>query len=145
MKNQLLSAVIAVALIWLPSCTNEPTCKFEGTWGVDVKIESTVLSNSIVNIAEEEYRSSTYRFEKDGKMHIDKTTEVKSTQEATWQFDPNTQQVSWKGAEGQPAELNETFEVKSCSADTIVLFQRLPPEPEKEEVARVTLTLIRKQ
>ncbi|GIV31660.1 MAG: hypothetical protein KatS3mg029_1011 [Saprospiraceae bacterium] len=143
MKNQL--AIVATAsMLWLLSCSNEPTCNFEGSWSVEPRIESSILSKTIVSIAEEDYRSSVYRFEKEGKMYIDRRAEGStSQQEATWQFDPATQQLSWKGVSGQPAELNETFEVKSCSADTIVLFQRLPPEPDKEEVAKVTLTLAR--
>lgn len=142
-----LSILTAMAaIISLQACSNEPSCNFEGKWQVttaDLKTEK--ISPSIVNMAKEEYLSTEYEFLPEGKLRIHKKIENGDpiTTEAGWAFDEATQQISWSNPETTPNHINEAYQLTTCSAESITLTQRMPADPEKEELVTVTLTLSR--
>lgn len=110
----------------------------------DIKTEK--LSPTIINIARDEYLNSVYEFQKEGKILIHhRTDEHTSTNEGTYTFDDTTQSLSWQTVNTNGTTGGETFEVASCTETAITLTQRLPNDPQKEEIATITLTLNRAQ
>lgn len=146
MKHLFFSVVAMFAVALVLSCSNEPSCKLEGKWKVEnCDIQSSKLSPTIVNMAKDEYLSSTYEFQKEGKFLIHRMADIKSTKEGTFTFDENTQTLSWETMNNNGTTGGETFEVTSCTESAITLTQRLPNDPQKEEIATVTLTLSREE
>ncbi len=146
MKHILFALIILASLAMIHSCNSEPSCKLEGQWKVEsCDIQSSKLSPTVISMAKDEYLSSTYEFQKDGKFFIHLERDSKSTTEGTYTFDDNTQTLSWETVNINGTTGGESFQVNACTDSSISLTQRLPDDPAKEEIATVTLTLAKVQ
>jgi len=146
MKHLIFSVVAMFAIVLVQSCANEPSCKLEGKWKVEnCDIQSAKLSPTIVNMAKDEYLSNTYEFQPEGKFVIHREADTKITINGTYTFDDATQTLSWETQNDNGSTGHEEFQVTSCTGSAITLNQRLPNDPQKEEIATVTLTLSKVQ
>lgn len=146
MKHLIFSVVAMFAIVLVQSCANEPSCKLEGKWKVEnCDIQSAKLSPTIVNMAKDEYLSNTYEFQPEGKFVIHQEADTKITINGSYTFDDATQTLSWETQNDNGSTGHEEFLVTSCTGSAITLNQRLPNDPQKEEIATVTLTLSKVQ
>lgn len=146
MRHILFSLFAIATLLFTQSCANEPSCNLEGKWTVaNCDIQSSKLSPTIISMAKDEYLSSTYEFMKENKFMIYKLAETKTTSEGTYTFDDSTQTLNWQTNTDSGNPSNESFEVTSCTGNSVTLSQRLPADPAKEEIATVNLTLNKEQ
>ena len=141
MKRFSFIVLTTLFVLSLPSCTDDGGCSFTGNWKVkSADLQSSKLSETILQMAKEDMLSTTYAFSKDGNITI--TGGGGSTvRVGSWTFDKATQEVTWSGKGNTGEEFKEVSKVDACTPSDISLFQRIPSDTTKEEIAKISFIL----
>lgn len=137
MKKYFFAVSAALICLLISSCAGDG-CSIEGTWKVsEVKVESSTLPESIINMMESEYKNSTYQFNSDGTMSITSSNSTPNTGKYTLDLAGNT--LKWTD---DSAEVESSLVVNSCSSEAFNLTQRMPTDPAQAESFKITMTIV---